>query len=159
MTPPQPVTVTIDVPQPREAVFDHLDVMANHEAFTDHMLTNWRVSGPRTGIGSKAVVTTKFGGITDEASIEVFEAEPGRMIRERTVAAKGKRISHGTYTLSDLPNGGTHIEFEFALQKVPAMERPLLPLMRKIVRKGNERAMERLAALLADGQAQAKSAA
>jgi hypothetical protein len=152
MTPPQPVIVTIDVPQPRAAVYDYLDVMANHEAFTDHMLTNWRVSGPATGIGSKAQVTTKFGGMTDEASIEVFEFEPGRMIRERTVAAKGKRISHGTYTLSDLPNGGTHIEFEFQFQQVPALERPLVPLMRKMVRKGNERAMERLAALLADGQ-------
>ena len=43
-------------------------------------------------------------------------------------------------------------------QKVPAMERPLVPLMRKVLRSGNERAMERLAALLADGQAQAKAA-
>ena len=157
MTPPQPVTVSIDVPQPRAAVFDYLDVMANHEAFTDHMLTNWRVSGPAAGIGSKAQVTSKFGGMTDEAEIEVFEAEPGRMIRERTLGAKGKRVSHGTYTLSDLPSGGTHVEFEFALQKVPAIERPLLPLMRKLVRKGNERALERLAALL-DGQTQQRAA-
>ena len=153
MTPPQPVTVTIDVPQPRHAVYEYLDVMANHEAFTDHMLTNWRVSGPATGVGSKANVTAKVGGISDESEIEVFEVEDGRMIRERSIAAKGKRIAHGTYTLSDLPGGGTHIEFEFALQKVPAIERPLLPLMRKMVRKGNEKAMERLAALLADGQA------
>jgi hypothetical protein len=158
MTPPQPVTVTIDVPQPRDAVYDYLDVMANHEAFTDHMLTNWRVSGPATGIGSKAQVTTKAGGMTDEATIEVFEIDPGRMIRERSLGAKGKRIAHGTYTLSDLPDGGTHIEFEFALQKVPAMERPLVPFMRKVLRKGNERAMERLAALLADGQTQQKAA-
>jgi hypothetical protein len=158
MTPPQPVTVTIDVPQPRTAVYDYLDVMANHEAFTDHMLTNWRVSGPATGIGSKAHVTTKAGGMTDEAVIEVFEVEPGRLIRERSIGAKGKRIAHGTYTLSDLPDGGTHIEFEFALQKVPAMERPLVPFMRKVLRKGNERAMERLAALLADGQTQQKAA-
>jgi hypothetical protein len=158
MTPPQPVTVSIDVPQPRAAVYDYLDVMANHEAFTDHMLVNWRVSGPASGIGSKAQVTSKFGGMTDEAEIEVFEAEPGRMIRERTLGAKGKRVSHGTYTLSDLPGGGTHIEFEFALQKVPAMERPLVPLMRKMVRKGNQRAMERLAALMADGQAQRAAA-
>ena len=34
------------------------------------------------------------------------------------------------------------------------MERPLVPLMRKMVREGNEKAMERLAAHLADGQAQ-----
>src|SRR3954470_2393060 len=151
MTPPQPVVVSIDVPQPRTAVYAYLDVMANHEAFTDHMLTNWRVSGPATGIGSKANVTTKAGGLTDEAEIEVFEVEPGRLIRERSVGAKGKRIAHGTYTLSDLPGGGTHIEFEFALQKVPAIERPFVPLMRKMVRKSNERALERLAAVLAQG--------
>jgi polyketide cyclase/dehydrase/lipid transport protein len=156
MTPPQPVTVSVDVPQPRASVYAYLDVMANHEAFTDHMLTNWRVSGPATGIGSKAKVTAKVGAISDESEIEVFEVDPGRMIRERSIAAKGKRIAHGTYTLSDLPGGGTHIEFEFALQKVPAIERPLIPLMRKLVRKGNERAMERLAGQLAD---QAKLAA
>ena len=153
MTPPQPVTVSIDVPQPRGAVYDYLDVMANHEAFTDHMLTNWRVSGPATGVGSKANVTVKAGGISDESEIEVFEVDPGRMIRERSIAAKGRRIAHGTYTLSDLPDGGTHIEFEFALQKVPAIERPFVPLMRKLVRNGNEKAMQRLAALL-DDQAQ-----
>lgn len=154
MTPPQPVTVSIDVPQDRATVYAYLDVMANHEHFTDHMLTNWRVSGPPTGVGSKANVTAKVGAISDESEIEVFEVEDGRMIRERSVAAKGKRIAHGTYTLSDLPGGGTHVEFEFALQRVPAMERPLVPLMRKMVRKGNERAMERLAALLNDQAAQ-----
>ena len=157
MTPPQPVTVTVDVPQDRASVYAYLDVMANHEHFTDHMLTNWRVSGPPTGIGSKANVTTKVGAISDEAVIEVFEVEDGRLIRERSVGAKGKRVAHGTYTLSDLPNGGTHIEFEFALQKVPALEKPFLPLMRKMVRKGNERAMERLALLLND-QAAPKAA-
>jgi hypothetical protein len=126
--------------------------MANHEAFTDHMLTNWRVSGPPAGIGSKATVTAKFGALSDESVIEVFEVEDGRLIRERSVAAKGKRVAHGTYTLSDLPGGGTHIEFEFALQKLPAIERPFLPLMRKLLRRGNQRAMERLAERLA-GQA------
>jgi Polyketide cyclase / dehydrase and lipid transport len=154
MTPPQPVTVSVDVPQSRAEVYAYLDVMANHEHFTDHMLTNWRVSGPPTGVGSKANVTAKVGAITDESEIEVFEVEDGRLIRERSIASKGRRIAHGTYTLSDLPSGGTHIEFEFALQKVPAMERPFVPLMRKILRKGNERAMERLAALLNDQAAQ-----
>jgi hypothetical protein len=150
MNPPQPVTVTVDVPQDRTSVYDFLDVMANHEAFTDHMMTNWRLSGPPTGIGSKAAVTTKVGGVSDEATIEVFEAEPGRMIRERSIGAKGKRIAHGTYTLSDLPDGGTHVEFEFALQKVPALERPMVPLMRRMLRAGNAKAMERLATLLAE---------
>jgi hypothetical protein len=145
----KPVTVSVDVPQPREAVFDFLDVMANHEPFTNHMLTEWRYSGPPRGVGSKAQVTTKLGGMTDHAEIEVIEVQPGKLIRERNIGAKGKRVAHGTYELTDAPGGGTRISFTFALQRVPALERPLVPLMRRLVRRGNERAMERLASLLA----------
>lgn len=147
MTPP--VTVSIDVPQPRTDVFAYLDVMANHEQFTDHMLTNWQVSGPATGIGSKAVVTAKAGGMSDRVEFEVIEAEPDRMIKERNKARGGKRVGTGTYVLGDTPDGGTHIEFTYAFERVPAMERPLLPLMRSMLRKGNERAMTRLAEQLA----------
>jgi polyketide cyclase/dehydrase/lipid transport protein len=140
-----PVTVSIDLPQPRDEVFAFLDVMANHESFTDHMLVDWKVSGPATGIGSKATVTAKVGGITDQADIEVIEVDPGRRIKERNIAAKGKRHGTGTYVLSDLPNGGTHVEFTYEFERLPGYERPLLPLMRRMLRRGNERAMERLA--------------
>jgi hypothetical protein len=144
-----PVTVSVDVPQRRADVFAFLDVMANHESFTDHMLTDWKCSGPPTGIGSKASVTVKAGGMTDHAEIEVVEAEPDRMIRERNIAAKGKRIGTGTYVLSDLPDGGTHVEFTYAFEHIPARERMLVPLMRSILRKGNGRSMERLKERLA----------
>jgi hypothetical protein len=144
-----PVTVSVDVPQARSDVYAYLDVMANHESFTDHILTEWQVSGPATGVGAKADVVTKAGGMSDAATIEVIEVEPGRMIRERNWAAKGKRVATGTYTLSDLPDGGTHVEFTFAFEQVPAREKPLVPLMRRMIRKGNERAMERLAEQLA----------
>lgn len=144
-----PVTVSIDVPQPRADVYAFLDVMANHERFTDHMLVDWSCSGPPAGVGSKAQVTAKVAGVSDRAEIEVVDAEEGRMIRERNVAAKGKRIATGTYTLSDRRDGGTHIEFTFAFEQVPARERPLLPLMRGMIRRGNERAMARLAEELA----------
>src|SRR4051812_20848649 len=53
---PKPVTVTVDVPQDRERVFDFLDVMANHEPFTDHLMRDWELSGPARGVGSKARV-------------------------------------------------------------------------------------------------------
>jgi hypothetical protein len=145
-----PVTVSVDVPQNRSDVYAYLDVMANHEAFTDHLLTDWQVSGPATGVGARAKVVTKAGGKTDEAEIEVIEVEPDRMIRERNWGAKGKRVATGTYVLSDLPDGGTHIEFTFAFEQVPAFEKPLVPLMRRMLRKGNERAMERLAERLAE---------
>jgi hypothetical protein len=140
-----PVTVSIDLPQPRDEVFAFLDVMANHESFTDHMLVDWKVSGPATGVGSKARATAKFGGIADHADIEVIEVDPGRRIKERNIAAKGKRHATGTYVLSDLPDGGTHVEFTFEFERVPSYERPLVPLMRRMIRRGNERAMVRLA--------------
>src|SRR4051812_40676528 len=144
-----PVTVSIDVPQPRTEVYAFLDVMANHESFTDHMLTDWRVSGPPTGVGAKATVTAKAGGVSDAATIEVVEVEDGRMIKERNWASKGRRVATGTYVLSDLPGGGTHVEFTFAFERVPAREKPLVPLMRRMIGRGNERAMTRLAEQLA----------
>src|SRR5689334_11056021 len=144
-----PVTVSIDVPQARRDVYAFLDVMANHESFTDHMLTDWRVSGPPTGLGAKATVTVKSGGLSDEATFEVVEVEDGRLIRERNWASKGKRVATGTYVLSDLPTGGTHIEFTFAFERVPAREKPLVPLMRRMIRRGNEKSMTRLAEQLA----------
>ena len=144
-----PVTVSIDVPQPRDEVYAFLDVMANHESFTDHMLTNWRVSGPATGVGAKAAVTAKAGGRSEEVTFEVVEAEDGRMIRERNWASKGRRVATGTYLLSDLATGGTHIEFTFAFEQVPASEKLLVPLMRRMIRSGNETSMQRLAQELA----------
>ncbi len=144
-----PVTVAIDVPQNRSDVYAFLDVMANHERFTDHMLVDWDCSGPPAGVGSKAQVTAKFGAMSDRADIEIVEVERDRLIRERNIANKGRRIATGTYELSDLPDGGTHIEFTFAFERVPAVERPLVPLMRAMVRRGNTRAMTRLAEELA----------
>jgi hypothetical protein len=145
------VTVSIDVPQPREDVYAFLDVMANHEQFTDHMLTDWQCSGPAAGVGSKARVTTRIGGMTDHADIEVIEAEENRLIRERNVAAKGRRVGTGTYELSDLPGGGTQIRFTYAFERMPAYERPLVPLMNMLLRRGNARAMTRLAERLGVG--------
>jgi hypothetical protein len=144
----KPVTASIDVPQPRESVYAFLDVMANHEPFTDHMLVDWRYSGPPSGVGSKAQVKTKLGGMTDEAEIEVVEVEPGRMIRERNVGAKGKRVAHGTYELSDLPDGGTHIQFTWALEQAPLADRALGPVLRSMLTRGNAKAMQRLAGQL-----------
>jgi hypothetical protein len=109
------------------------------------MLTNWRVSGPPTGLGSKAQVTAKAAGRSEEVNFEVIEVEDGRMIKERNWASGGKRVATGTYTLSDNPNGGTHVEFTFAFEQVPAREKLLVPLMRRMIRTGNERAMQRLA--------------
>jgi uncharacterized protein YndB with AHSA1/START domain len=145
---PSPVTVSIDVPQAREDVFAFLDVMANHEPFTDHMLVDWSVSGPDRGVGAKAHVHSKAGGRKEPVDIEVIDADPPARIVERNVSAKGKRVGRGTYQLADLPDGGTHIAFTYSWDRAPLADRMLAPVVRAVLRRGNTRAMERLAELL-----------
>jgi carbon monoxide dehydrogenase subunit G len=145
----RPVRVTTEVPYPPEDVYDFLDVMSNHESFTNHMLRDWEYSGPDRGVGSKAKVKVNAGGRTDAVEIEVVEAERPTRIVERNVGAGGHRVANGTYLLAGLPSGGTRITFEYAWQKAPLTERLAAPLVRGILRRGNERAMQRLADQLA----------
>jgi carbon monoxide dehydrogenase subunit G len=139
------ITVTTEVPNPRAEVYDFLDVMANHEPFTDHMLTDWRYSGPARGVGSKATVKASAGGRTDTIEIEVVDAERPTKIVEQNIGAGGRRIANGTYTLADAPGGGTRITFEYAWQQAPLSERLASPLVRSVLRRGNQRSMQRLA--------------
>ena len=141
----KPVHVSIDLPQSRDDVYDFLDVMANHEPFTNHILKDWEYSGPDRGIGSKARVHVSAAGRTDTVDIEVIDAERPARIVERNIGAGGERVATGTYTLSDLPGGGTHVQFEYAWQQIPLSERVMSPLVRGMLRRANERAMERMA--------------
>jgi carbon monoxide dehydrogenase subunit G len=149
MTAPRPVSVSIDVPQPRTAVYAFLDVMANHEPFTDHMLVDWSYSGPPRGVGAKARVTSSFGALTDTVDIEVVAADAPATIVERNVSAKGARVATGTYELADLPAGGTRVQFTYRWEKAPLPDRVLSPLVRGVLRRGNAKAMSRLAERLA----------
>ena len=145
---PKPVTVSIDVPQDRERVYDFLDVMANHEPFTDHMLVDWTYDGPDRGVGAKAHVHSTAGGRKEPVDIEVVDAQAPARIVERNVSAKGRRVGLGTYDLAELPGGATRVSFTYAWERAPLADRLLSPLVRSILRRGNARAMERLAAQL-----------
>src|SRR3954447_25301469 len=99
---PAPVTVSIEVPQPPAEVFAFLDVMANHEPFTDHLMRDWELSGPARGVGSKARVHVRALGVSDTIDIEVVDAAAPERIVERNTAAKAGRVGQGTYTLEPL---------------------------------------------------------
>ena len=141
----KPVTVSIDVPQSREQVYSHIDVLANHEPFTDHMLVDWEYSGPRSGVGARARMRFKRPGRPDWMEMEVVEAEPPRSTTEEAVSAGGKRRTRGTYVLDALPDGGTRVSFRFDWVHAPLGDRLVAPLVRAILKRGNERAMARLA--------------
>ena len=146
---PKPVTVSVDVEQDRERVYDFLDVMANHEPFTDHLMRDWELSGPERGIGSKARVHVRAMGISDTVDIEVVDAEAPERIVERYTAEKAGRVGQGTYELEPLPSGGTRITFEYRWIHAPVLDRLTAPLTRAYLRRTNETAMRRLAEHLA----------
>jgi hypothetical protein len=149
----KPVVSTIDVPQGPEQVYRRLDVLANHEAFTDHFLVDWEVSGPPSGVGAKARMRVEKPGPADHLEMEVISAEPPRTNVEQSVSGGGKRVTRGSYELEPLPGGGTRISFELAWLEAPLSERMLSPLTRSVVRRANDRALRRLAEQLEEGPA------
>jgi uncharacterized protein YndB with AHSA1/START domain len=144
----KPVIVTVDVPNPREDVFEFLDVLANHEPFNDHLMVDWKYSGPRAGVGARANARVKAPGSNENVDIEVIEADPPRRVVEESLSARGKRRTRGTYTLTELPDGGTRIAFELAWVEAPRNERMTAPVIRAFIRRANGRAMRRLGRLL-----------
>lgn len=145
----KPIVVTRTVPQPIEVVYDHLDDLGAHEAFTDHLLKDWTLSGPRTGVGAKARCRGAVPGPADWLEIEVLEAERPTRIMERTIGANGKRVSTGTYDLEPAGEGATIVTFTLHFTAVPMPERVLAPLVHAFIRRGNARALERLEGVLA----------
>lgn len=139
----KPIEASVTIDRPIEEVFAYLDVMANHEGFTDHMLVDWTLSGPPSGVGSKARLRANLPGPKDWTEITVIEADPPHKTVEQGVSAGGKRRTQGTYTLRELP-GGTEVTFEFRYLEMPLRDRVMVPFLRSWLKRGNERAMERL---------------
>ena len=145
----KPVTVSISVPHSREDVYAFLDVLAAHEAFTDHMLVDWHCSGPTAGIGARARMRVKRPGRADWLELQVVDADPPKSTVEESVSAGGRRRTRGTYILEELPGGaGTNVSFRFEWLQIPWLERLAAPLTRAVVRRGNQRSLERMAELL-----------
>ncbi len=147
----KPVTVSVDVPAKREDVYAFLDVLANHESFNDHLMTDWELSGPPAGVGAKAKAKVRAPGSNEVISIEVIEVEPPERIVEEDVGARGRRRTRGTYRLEELADGRTRISFELAWLEAPRLERIGAPLTRAFIRRANGKAMRRLAKELAPG--------
>ena len=156
----KPISVSVKVDRPRDEVFPFLDALATHEQFTDHMLVDWTLSGPPTGVGARARMRAPLPGPKDWLQLEVLESVAPVRTVEETVGAKGRRRTRGTYTLEETPDGGTLVRFELAFLQVPRRERPLMPLLHGWLRRANEKAMVRLGeALAADAPQRLRRAA
>src|SRR5436190_2942566 len=146
----KPVTVSVEVPNSTQQVYEFLEVLGNHESFMDHFMVDWELSGPERGVGSKANVKVKATAETDWTDVEIVEADADRrLVEESTGGPRAKRRLRGTYLLEPLPDSGTRISFELEFLELPTGERLMGPLNRAYVRRVNGKGMKRLAEALA----------
>jgi ribosome-associated toxin RatA of RatAB toxin-antitoxin module len=146
----KPVTVSVEVPSSTRQVYEFLDVLGNHESFMDHFMVDWKLSGPRRGLGAKANVRVKATAEKHWTDIEIVEADSGRrLVEETTGGPRAKRRTRGTYLLEGLPDDGTRITFELEFLEMPTGERLMGPVQRSYVRRVNRKGMKRLAHQLA----------
>jgi uncharacterized membrane protein len=148
---PEPVTVAVEVARPRQEVFDFVDVLANHEQWTEHLFKDWRFEGPPRGVGAIARARVNAPGSREQARFEVTESVAPERIVEKGESAHGKRETTGTYRFAELPGGGTRIEFELAWVTTPRSERIVPAVSRAFMSRANGKALKRLASLLEKG--------
>ncbi|MEN3280139.1 MAG: hypothetical protein V7607_1279 [Solirubrobacteraceae bacterium] len=140
----KPVEVSTVIRRPIAQVYAHLDVLANHEAFTDHFLLDWVLRGPASGVGAAVTMRVRAPGRSEDVELTVIEAEPPVRTVEETVGAGGRRRTLGTYRLDELDAERTGVRFEIDPIELPRSERLLWPLSRAWLRRQNARALERL---------------
>jgi hypothetical protein len=131
--------------------------MANHESFTDHLMRDWRLSGPARGVGAKVTVTAVMGGRKERVEITAIEDVRPSRLAEENVSAGGKRRATGTYTLEPAADG-TLVTFTYAWQHAPVLDRCLAPLVRSMMKRGLDKAMTRLRQVMMAGGAKAEVA-
>jgi hypothetical protein len=131
----KPVTVTTTIHRPRDEIYAVLEDLMNHEAFTDHFLTNFQRT--ETGIRVKG----KGGGGWME--ITPVESTPERIVEEGRSGRGGRRRAKGIYELEQ-QNGSTVVSFTNEIEPAGVGDRLMAPVIRAYLRKQNGRAMARL---------------
>ncbi|HEY0515917.1 MAG TPA: SRPBCC family protein [Solirubrobacteraceae bacterium] len=149
-----PVSVSIVISAPREQVFDYLQDIANHPAFTDHYLVDWHLTRlDSVGRGAGARFRLKVSGPGSRfgwGDVVLAEVERPHRIVELGRGGKNNRVrTLGVYELEPATGGATRITF--TLQTAPATLADRLTEMlgtRRWLRRKNVRALRRLRDLL-----------
>jgi uncharacterized membrane protein len=148
---PDPVSVSVEVARPRQEVFDHVDLLSNHEAWLKNLYKSWSFEGPKRGVGAKAKAQVDAPTAREKVDFEVVESQAPERIVEEAVSAHGKRETTGTYRFTELDGGRTRIEFELAWRKVPRTERVAPFVARAFMSRALGKSMKMLAAQLEKG--------
>jgi hypothetical protein len=139
----KPVTVSTTTPKSLAEVSEFLETISNHEAFLGQMLVDWKYSGPARGVGAQAYARANTTGSQDWTDFKIVEVEPSKIV-EHADSAGGKRSVRHSYTLAELPGGGTKVSLELDWVKTSKTDRLCPPLARAFARRPYAKAMRRL---------------
>ena len=109
-----PVTVETVISAPREVVFDFVGDLANHVAFTDHMMSDYRLARAKSdGAGAAARFRLENPGPKQwaEVQLSVFE-RPRRIVEE---GRSGRFLRNKFWTMWEfaLEGNATRVELTF----------------------------------------------
>lgn len=147
-----PVSVSTLISKPREEVFEYLADIANHAEFTDHYLTDWRLTREQsygTGAGARFRVKAPLARFS-WADMTFAELDPPFRIVEQGQGGKFNRVRLlGTYTLTNGPGATTKVEYRFETRPVQPSDRLIETLGgRAWTRRQAAKAMRRLRVIL-----------
>ena len=152
-----PVSVTVTIARPRDAVFAYLVDVANHSEFSDHYLKDWhltRVDSVGRGAGARFRVDAplqRFGW----ADFTLVEVERPHRIVAVGRGGKFNRIkTTAIWTLDPAPGGGTEIEYMFESEPALPTDRimELASGQRGWFKRKLRRSMQRLQAILEENE-------
>jgi carbon monoxide dehydrogenase subunit G len=110
-------TVSTTVKLPREQVFEYLADIANHAEFTDHYLTDWRLTREESygaGAGARFRVKAPLFNRFAWADFTLAEVSPPFRIVERGRGGKFNRIKMvGIYELIEDPDNPGHTKVSY----------------------------------------------
>ena len=114
-----PVTVETVISAPRESVFDFVGDLANHVAFTDHFVSDYRLARARSdGHGAAARFRLENPGPKQWAEVQfsVFE-RPRRIVEE---GQSGRFMRNRFWTMWDFSPEGNATRVELTFWSEPA---------------------------------------
>jgi len=109
-----PITGTIEIARPPQAVFDYVTDLARQGEWQDAIISvDVETKGP-TGVGTRASETRRVPGGKQTFPFELTEHDPPH--RSSFQVTGGPVRPHGTMTFTPLENGArTRVEFEMEL--------------------------------------------
>lgn len=150
-----PVTASITIDAPRERVFDYLQDIANHPSFTDHYLTDWRLTREDSvGRGAGARFRIKApGNRFGWGDVTFVEVQRPHRIVEVGRSGKGNRIrTMGVYELSEAHGHATKLSFTLETEPAMLSDKMMETLGgRAWIARKNAKAMRRLRGIIESG--------